>query len=761
MARLFAIEGQDVDLTCRLTALKVPLSQAELKLFWRQGGEERPIKTYPVPLARGVGQFTWKAEAPFLDQVRSGSVFARWEAKVLRVTISSPEQEIVVYRDTLEVHFEGREQLDVSTARCVVRMNISSGWNGPSQVRHEPASIDNGVARFSGLPPGQAKVHWINPALLDSWVDDDQHKAEGSKRKAILKGGGYRAVFHFPDPAQLQEKNGVPVHRQYVNLDPAKKIQSDRPDEDHPEYGPELVIKLKADARDRAPQPGDKLFLRATYSENNSKRNADPAPSFMGKGVDPGVTRLVSATAGQGGIAEFRLNLGQAGLDEVRLSAGGTVECEDAQLRVDNWRRIYLRSAVPKSSLDKAPLDLSEEVKKQVKRDLANAGVECVIEEPLVYELDGSHWVFDEDETEARGLPKVPSLIFSQPPDKLPKVIDAARKDRGDSAPRFLVPLCSAIVEATELAFNLTMTTAQTDWIDAGNVTLMRKSLDLDSIIVSYDEELSESSWGPDQTFPKVKSEWWVSASQDGPQREQFDVKDARLRVGGHRAILQDKEETGLSQEKIKKYEEELAEAEEILRLHELGGLRGDIDERFLEIDEDKPFRFKVKLPQDGEQSPGHLVSAQRPIKVRLILTAYRALGGSASGRVFSLATGIKGKTADAISFALLHELGHTLKQAVTAAPPGLDLKDHPDTYGQGSHNDEDQHGHQGPHCRYGLDKAHWQAPSYSIVLRDHGEHGTCIMFGGVGPNTDYAKSEGYCPHCQRFLKATAIPIER
>ena len=87
----------------------------------------------------------------------------------------------------------------------------------------------------------------------------------------------------------------------------------------------------------------------------------------------------------------------------------------------------------------------------------------------------------------------------------------------------------------------------------------------------------------------------------------------------------------------------------------------------------------------------------------------------------------------------MLHELGHTIKQAVQTAPPGLDIATHGRTY--------TGRGHQGPHCADGLDAALYNDPSKNLRGQ---KNCACVMYGEGADERPVA----FCARCLPFVKA-------
>jgi hypothetical protein len=168
--------------------------------------------------------------------------------------------------------------------------------------------------------------------------------------------------------------------------------------------------------------------------------------------------------------------------------------------------------------------------------------------------------------------------------------------------------------------------------------------------------------------------------------------------------------------------------------------VKGDILADYLDVDTER-LRFRVKLPD----SLG--IGRREKIKVSLKLKTFSFSAGS-STRNWVTAT-VKKSNALATLYTILHELGHSIEQCVrdNSGTPGLPAK-HPNQYVF--------KGHQGSHCNYGLSTRDQAKDDYKELVAA-GTHGTCIMFGGVGKKTKFARAMRFCRHCEPYVKATKI----
>ncbi len=190
-------------------------------------------------------------------------------------------------------------------------------------------------------------------------------------------------------------------------------------------------------------------------------------------------------------------------------------------------------------------------------------------------------------------------------------------------------------------------------------------------------------------------------------------------------------------------------------RWEDTQGNSGEVTDAFIEVNQQER-KLKVKLPTDEIGAPGNLASKENPIKLRLSLRSYGFMaGGAIPGCPDWLSICWRGDEVLAAAYTLLHEYGHAMEQAVGPAAmekmPGLSLN-HPHTYGMNTEHPK-QHGHQGPHCNFGLTSGDAGKANYADLIRE-GIHGSCIMFGGIGPKTDYAKALQICEHCLPYFKA-------
>jgi hypothetical protein len=167
---------------------------------------------------------------------------------------------------------------------------------------------------------------------------------------------------------------------------------------------------------------------------------------------------------------------------------------------------------------------------------------------------------------------------------------------------------------------------------------------------------------------------------------------------------------------------------------------KGDILDEHLEFEPDKS-RFRLVLPK------GVGIGFRDQIAATVKLVTYDVSAGSSSGNF--VASEYDPHKLLATVYTIVHELGHSIKQCASGngGMPGLP-DSHPHFY--------TGKGHQGSHCNYGLSASNRRKDSYRPLVRS-GTHGTCIMFGGVGPKTKYEKAMTFCEYCEPYVKAVKI----
>ncbi|MBX3469082.1 MAG: hypothetical protein KF878_19600 [Planctomycetes bacterium] len=274
--------------------------------------DDSQLDTIDGTIQKGKAVATWTAKGPAPDAAaRAWRVY--YSAVVDGVTATSPEME--VYLPDVEVSSVGED--DAALADMRFELAVLEGKKKTKTVKGHTGS--SGTFKVQNLPPGEVQVTWLAPARLIDWVEDT-----AGKKKARLK-KSFTAELVFPPAGD---------HKQYVNL-PATK--------DHPEWGNKLKVRMRVHPDDGPSRPGDEFFVKVEYPpEDQLSKRKVPARKLAGAKAqawaDLGTTVKVKAEGAEGTV---ELELGLAGGDQVTLKVGGTDTCEDAEVTITNWRKLF------------------------------------------------------------------------------------------------------------------------------------------------------------------------------------------------------------------------------------------------------------------------------------------------------------------------------------------------------------------------------------------------------------------------------------
>lgn len=152
--------------------------------------------------------------------------------------------------------------------------------------------------------------------------------------------------------------------------------------------------------------------------------------------------------------------------------------------------------------------------------------------------------------------------------------------------------------------------------------------------------------------------------------------------------------------------------------------------------------KFRVVLPNNLG------IGRREKIVARVKLKTFGSFAGSSTNNWVAGAYKVGSERSKLSTlYTILHELGHSLGQAAAGnrVYPGLPDEEHPHQY--------NGKGHQGSHCNKGLSTSDAKKDNYSPLVAK-GTHGTCIMFGGIGPKTKLSKCMKFCDVCEPYVKA-------
>jgi len=699
---VFVPVGRDVTLSATLSGDGVDaITTAQFQVYRITSTGEQVLDNVQGAVNARRATCTWTARGPSPTETTC-SVFYRVTAGDLRAV---GVDEIVVFRNQLQVTaFKDLQRTPQPGALCALRVTVDPEYTPPQgapEFRNGRVQRTNaqGVTVFDNLPPGQWEASFRSPYFLTNWTVPG-----GVAREAIVQ-RLVRARFVSPNPATLN--NGV--HKQWVNLttDPTAVVVG------HADHGPVLKVRAEVVPDGGPGRTGDRIFLKATFGRDNSLRN-DPAPSFEGtpggKGVAvPAVSKALTA---DGGEVEFTVHLGMAGGDAVTLALGGTPDCQDASMVVVNWRKVFIHPVRPRDYV--LPNDqLSDAVKAVMTEHLAKGFVEAVYEDATVLADNSGGMVVGADITRHYAkLPQGQDLIFLNSGPEKPHYDSSLPK----FPPRLHLLLGHVIATKHVESQVFPVTSRRSDWRTVADSNPIYK--------VPFDGTplLGETR----------------AAAPERPKMRKVIVRYTTPAKGPGKPIWGE-EETG-----------EMLPAIDAVPSHvDIDGTTYPLTDDCVEIHEDT-LRFRIVLPTDAAR----LVSKSRPGTVSLKISSYSFQGGSSTGNwVSAVWAGAAHDLKGAIT--ILHELGHSIGLAPVdvADYPGLPAS-HAHTYGPGG-TDNDQRGHQGPHCAMGLTTAEKRTPDYSTLIAK-GRHGSCIMFGGMGPKTKYNTLK-FCTECLPYLRAVRI----
>lgn len=294
-------------------------------------GDEQ-VDTVDGTIKKGKAVAKWAAKGPEPDgEDRSLRVY--YTCEVNGVKTVSPELE--VYLAKVEVTSQQEDGSALADAPFVLKV-------GKKEIKGNTGS--SGTYTVDNVPPGELEITWRAPLRFVEWVEDT-----AGKKKAKLK-KSFKAQLLWPPEGD---------HKQWVNLkkDPKK-----------PEQGNRLQVRVGVHPDDGPSRAGDVFYAKIEYPapDDLSPRTQPKRELVKGKvhpwsDPDPGIAVELKK---DGAEATFELELGLAGGDQVTLKVGGTDTCEDAEVTITNWRRVFYQLTRNKASvihdLSRADGDLAD-----------------------------------------------------------------------------------------------------------------------------------------------------------------------------------------------------------------------------------------------------------------------------------------------------------------------------------------------------------------------------------------------------------------
>ena len=175
------------------------------------------------------------------------------------------------------------------------------------------------------------------------WEKKADTKATGRSREFKVAKQPAEAKFISPDPDNPAEKI-----KQFVNLDtPSTGWAKATP------YGNQVVFKVGT--KNDLGTAGTIINIKCEFGRESARDT--PKPALLADGLSEAPTEENSGKTWKGKIAlgsdktaTFKVELGYAGGDTVKVKIGTTAACEDATLEFENWRRLWYENWMPKPS---------------------------------------------------------------------------------------------------------------------------------------------------------------------------------------------------------------------------------------------------------------------------------------------------------------------------------------------------------------------------------------------------------------------------
>lgn len=775
----FAELGQDVQLTATIPKRFTNYQNAELSLALARGGTARLFGTR-VRLTNGAGTCRWKATGLEPADL-SAVVDVTWTGLGLFSNRTVLDQ-VFVYRSQVELLAVDDNDQAIEGAVYKATMRVHPQYSGEvGQVQLSGQTDSQGRAVIANLPPLESlEIRWKNPNLLSNWVTADGFTEYGAKRKAALQ-ANYRA--------QLVGVTANESLTRYVNVPR---------DADDSGAGRLVTIRAKVHPQDGGGRAGDRIWARVKWHEDNCTRIAD-APRLEGQSLvelaGRNLTEYVveKQLGADGGEVVFNFECGVAGGDRFSLWVGGDQYAEDdGPVLITTKRKLRLEPYFPPGYPNADKL-FCQDFKNKLKRALEVAEIELEIAEPQDISYPAGQGEYEPKQVSAEvaaklGWDREVHFVYTHEQLFLP-LPPTFRKSSDYPTIRAFFVDGFVQISASGQPFTVEgMTEPQSGWITAGDNSTGFLPCDLDgkSMLTAFSpakpaKEIYEYIYLWDVESGTIISDpledhkptdVWVFDEATIAQETHPEGKPCKV----YRAALrhQDEVEDGLTVVRISQagfpvgcecpggyYAKKIhtgtepAVAEQWGEWRTADGNHGPITDDNIVIDTngaERYKRFRLQLPDEAQ------VSRDNPATVTVGLKTMKGgIAGKSSGCAIILINR-GGEPSDKIAQALLHEIGHSLGQSwsTNANPPAGVRFDRKYLYGSSVTNSRRNRGHQGPHCAFGLpDQYLDDSQDYHNLLTNDGLHGSCVMFGGIGPRTVYSEqTRQFCRNCLPTIKA-------
>ncbi|MDB5048963.1 MAG: hypothetical protein JWO30_2034 [Fibrobacteres bacterium] len=579
------------------------------------------------------------------------------------------------------------------------------------------AADKNGVVSHS-LEKAAFTVDAKSPYKVDKW-----DKEKGTERTADVH-KLVAAVFTEPLPSKDNKAQSV-----YVNQDTAKEGRDLK--------GTSIMFKVAS--KDNAGKKGDIIYVQVKFGRESTRATPTPeltAAASITKEDSDKLQKGQVMLDKDGGGAQFQVWLGVAGGDTCEVKIGSTVKCEDAVIKLVNWRKLEYEIWQPQADgADKATdytlfktateAGLPDKTVSYMDETLKEVFIEFKEKKKDFFKksdlpLAGVHNVFDAAYIEKDAGKKVVILTSGQ----LNGILAAKAVNRGDNR---VVTMVWTDYYARLKSWDQKFTGVFKETDRIPNKKVFKNALDTDAGLGSTHGKpsIKKISWKVTEYYDDTGKVWKPVAAPGDPGYAYRNNTDITVEAD----ILAHVEFTAWKTIKIK-----LPDTKAGFPGHD--------------------------LPKDGS---GQLTAGGKNVQIDFHILGVGAefgVNGSALRGDIKMNTFAGEVKPVGMGGVILHELGHNMGQAYANnttdatfgrkpanAIPGLpfpkDVAAGGDMYGG--------HQHQGTHCAKGLKDKTGDDFNTAKAYKER----KCIMFGGS--DMESATVYRFCVDCKTYIKAEIL----
>lgn len=296
-----------------------------------------------------------------------------------------------VFRRELTVVAKDGEGSPIEGARCRMVLtphgDAALQYDMPDPRTLEIESNADGEVVFP-LVPGEIALEWLSPYEEVQWPVD-----RGPEREVVLRRVEFVARFSGPMEGE---------HVAWVN---------EVPDPEDPLLGPVLRLEISGVEPDDdgvAKGAGADVYVRVKRDAGSERLDAE-GPRVGTRPLTAGAHALSRVRLDDHSRAEFELHLGHGGGDTFTISIGSTPQCQDAEMNVTTWRRLYVTLYFAYEP-DGAEVDAMQQ---HVVEAFEPSNIEVCFEDHVVDALDDTVVVVSRDHLTRMGLSTGPLENFS------------------------------------------------------------------------------------------------------------------------------------------------------------------------------------------------------------------------------------------------------------------------------------------------------------------------------------------------------------